>query len=759
MLSLRLSRCVTATSFAALIAATPQLVSAQGQLDEIVVTAQKRAESAQDIPLTISAFGEDRLENSGFDSFDDLATLTPSLQFGNFGPITFVNIRGIGNENTTAGGDPGVALHFDGVYLGRPVGALFTAFDSERVEILKGPQGTLYGRNATGGSINYITKKPTDEFEGEFDVTYGNYNWIRTRGAVNIPINDMIRTRVVGFFEDRDGFTQNLVPGGTESNDADNWGVRTHIDFDLGAKGSLLVSGTYLESGGVGSKGELREPYPGTTTDPITNIGGPPGFAFSPGGPASGIPAGNNYLDADGQPVVNDLSPFSEARDLRESQDNDFLLLSATLEYDFGPVLFKSISGYGETSFESSQDGDHSALDLSELLLTEDAEQFSQELQLVSNTDSPFQWIVGAYYFNEEAERRSQFFRSRFDVFAANAGVLSGFDVGGEVETTSWAVFGQGVYAITDTLNFTGGVRYSNDEKEGVNSGFQFTGAPYADPVRGQFDDVTYRIALDWAVADDVLLFGSFSTGYKSGGINQVAAPSLGATNAIFDPETVEAIELGVKSTIADGRLRVNASLFNNNYDDQQFQVFGPGGPEAFNAEGSTVRGVEVELLGYVNETIGFDAAIGYTDSEFDDQIINGVQIGGNQVQRTPEWTFAAGVTGDWNFGGLGALRTRLEYSYTDEIFYTALNRSAGFDEPGGSDLADSYSNVNLRVFWFSEDSKWTAEFAATNVFDTEQEGNILRGIGFLDIPGGGGPEEVTYNPPRQISGRIGYAF
>ncbi len=734
-------------------------VAAEAVIEEVVVTAQKRSESMQEVPISISAFGEQRLEDSGFDGIADLAQMTPSLQFGNFGPVTFVTLRGIGNENTTAGGDPGVALHYDGVYLGRPVASLFTAFDSQRVEILRGPQGTLYGRNATGGSINYITKKPDQEFGGELDATYGDYDWQRLRGAINIPFSEKIAGRFVGFYEDRDGYTENNVSGGTEANDAENFGFRGHLSFDISERASLLLSGTYIESGGVGSKAELREAFPGTTTTPVSNFAGPPGFAFNPMGPFSGIPASNTFADATGIAPTNDLSVFEESKDLRESQDNDFLLVSATFEYEFDRVVFKSITGYAETSFESHQDEDYSALDLAELVLLENSEQFSQEFQVHSNDWENWQWIAGVYYFNENASRTSQFFRSRYDVFATTFGVPSGFEVGGDVETESVAVFTQGTYDVNDVLAITAGVRYTRDEKDGVNSGFQFAGTPYRDPVGGEWDRVTYRLAADWAVGEQTLLFASFSTGYKSGGINQVVAPSRGATNAVYDPEFVEAIEFGVKSTFADGRIRINASIYRNEYEDLQFQIFGPGGPEAFNAEGATVQGLEIELQAVLTETLTLDASTGLTDSEFDEQIVGGVQLDGNQVQRTPDITFSIGLTNEWDLGKNGSLRLRLEYAYTDEIYYTAFNRDGGFGAPGGSDLADSYSNTNARLIWYSASDKWTAELSVTNLTDEEQEGNILRGIGFLDIPGGGGPEDVTYNPPRQWGLRVGYRF
>lgn len=716
--------------------------------EEIVVTAQKRAESLQSVPLAVSAFGKSRLEDSGFDNLSDLAFMSPSLQFGNFGPAAFVAMRGIGHENTTAGGDPGVALHIDGVYLGRPIATMFNAFDLERVEVLRGPQGTLYGRNATGGSINFISAKPTDEMEGLVDVTYGNYDWLRFRGMVNLPISDQMQVRLTGFRETRDGYTENTFEGGTNANDADNYGFRGHFNMDLTEEVNLLLSASYVKVQGVGSQPEVREPFPQT-------LDGPPfdGKGFNIGR-AQGGPW---FVDGNGNPLINDLTPFRESKNLPESVDNDILLLSATLTMDFDGFSIKSITGYAETSFESHQDSDSSSADLVELVLLEDAKQFSQEVQFISSNDGPFQWLVGAYYFEEEATRASQFFKDRFDFFAkVFTKDCCGVDLGGFVEASSFAVFGQGSYQLSDTVKLTLGARWTKDEKDGINSNILFV-PRVNDAVSIDDSQFTWRAVLDWQYSDDVLFYASASTGYKSGGINQVAITSAGR-DATYAPEFVDAYEIGMKSTLMDGRLRLNVSIFQNEYDDLQFQIFQFEGPAAFNAKGARVRGIDGDFQLIVTDTMGFDGSFGYMDSEYDEQILSGVQLGGNQLSRTPEWTFNIGANQDWVMEDSSAFRLRVEYSYTDEIFYTPFNRT-NTNALGGSDLAASYSNVNVRLFYTTADDAWTVEASVTNVFDTIQEGNILRGIGFNDEIGGGGQEFITYNPPRQWGLRVSRRF
>lgn len=646
-----------------------------------------------------------------------------------------------------------MAMHIEGIYMGRPIASMFTAFDMERVEILRGPQGTLYGRNVTGGSINLITKRPTNELGGEIDPTYGDYNWTRLRGAINVPIADSINARIVAYKEERDGYTENSVTGGTEANDADNYGYRGHLNFEFSERARLLLSASYVKTDGIGPKSELREAFPGSMTG--ENLAGPPGFACC-GGPASGIPAGNNFI-VDGIPLVNDLEPFREGKEQRESSDDEFTLYAATFEFDFDAFTLKSITGYNETSFDSIQDGDQSPTTLAGTRFREDADQFSQEIQLLSNSDGPMQWILGAYYFDQAATRRSSFFLGRFDAFANQFDVPFGFDVGGDVDSESLAGFGQLTYALTDSINLTAGIRYTEDEKEGTNFGYTFFQPAYEGDLGDSWDETTYRLAIDWQVWEDTLLFTSFSTGYKSGGVNQVTNPNI--DNPIYDPEFVDALEFGLKTTVLDGSLQINASAYRNEYDDLQFQVFGAAGPEAFNAEGATVQGLELEVLAAVSDAFTLNASLGVTDSEFDDQVISGVNLGGNQVQRTPDLTYSIGGVYEWQLQDAGAIRLRVDYSYTDEIYYTAFNRNAGFSDPGGSDLAEDYDNLNVRLFWHSPSGKWTGELSATNLTDEVQEGNVFRGIGFLDVAGGGGPEQVTYNPPRQVAFRLAYVF
>ncbi|XPF93282.1 TonB-dependent receptor [Colwellia sp. RE-S-Sl-9] len=699
------------------------------KIEVINVTAQKRAENLQEIPIAVSALSEEDLENSGFDGISDLSTLVPSLQFGNFGPVAFVAIRGIGMENTTAGGDPGVAMHLDGVYIGRPVGTLFTAFDTERVEVLRGPQGTLYGRNATGGSINLITRKPQDYLSGTLDATVGNYNMRRVRASVNLPFSDSVQGRFIAFTEDRDGFTENSVAGGTEANDADSSGFRGHLYFDINNSLDFTLSASYVKNGGVGTQAEVRSPFP-------DELSGPP------------IPDTNNFI-VDGNKLENDLSPFKEGKNVKESQENNFLLVSGTLDWEFENFSIKSITAYAESEYESHQDTDSSPKALGELVLTETADQFSQEIQFISETNSELRWLAGLYYFTEDGERYSTFFESRFDILAAVNGTEAGVKLGGDVSTTSWAAFAQSTYNFSDDISATLGLRYTDDEKEGTNRNILF-GPLFEDAVGTDSQEVTGKFALDWNYAKNSLLYASYARGYKSGGINQVAIVQAGR-QAVYDPEYVNTFEVGFKSQFLQDTIRFNAAVYSNNYEDLQFQIFQNSGPAAGNAGKATVNGIEMEVVALLGDNWVLDSSLGYMDSEYKDLIFDGVDYSGNQLTRSPELTYSLSLTGNWDLENGGAIRTRLETSYTDEIYYSFANR------PG--DKADDYNNVNARLFWFSPSQQYKVELYITNLTDEVQEGNILRGIGFMDCEGCGGQQFVTYNAPRQFGVTLSYSF
>lgn len=745
-------------------------IQQSGVFEEIIVTAQKRAESVQEIPVAVSALDEDALLRSGFDGVGDLSFMVPSLQFSNFGPVSFLSVRGIGSADNFAGSDPGVALHIDGVYIGRPVGALFNAFDTERVEVLRGPQGTLYGRNATGGSVNLITKKPEDEFGGRVEVTVGEYDLLRVSGSMNIPVSDNIRARIVTFKEDRDGFTENTFPGGTDANDLDNWGLRGHLDIDLSDNINLLVSASHIDIGGVGSHPEMRDAHStGELSPPINSLAAGPVPPLAPGIPVNLA----FYTNPDGSIPVNDQRPFIEEVDHPQTTDNAFTLLSATLQWDFENFTFKSITGYAETEYHSVQDSDQSRATNVLHIPEEQSDQFSQEIQFISTGEGPLRWIGGLYYFKEDARRISTVVGGRLDairdLFLANNFSLGGpgfsedyaFKVGGDVETESFAVFGQATYDINDQFSITGGLRYTEDDKKGINQNIQF--APFVlTPASISSEEVTYKASVDYRFNDDVMVYGSYSHGYKSGGIIQISTDPASAT---FLPEFVDTLEFGLKSQLWNV-LQLNAAVYTSDYEDLQTSAEGALGQLGGNAGAASIDGAEFEWKWLINNTFTFDGSFSYIDATYDelmafdnlDQFRTGglVDYSGNQLPRTSEITYNLGATGYWDLANRGDLTARLEGSYTDETFYEFTNRPES--------MTGDYHNLNLRLMWNSADGKYYGEFYGTNLTDEVQEGSLLLSFGVTvsNQPSGfaePGQEYVTYNAPREFGVKFGYNF
>lgn len=769
----------------------PVSVSAQGLLEEIIVTAQKREQNMQDVPIAITVMDENAIERSGLAGISDLAFQVPTLQFSSFGSIAAVSLRGISYENTTPGGDPGVAMHIDGVYLGRPVATVFDVWDMERMEVLRGPQGTLYGRNATGGSVNFISKRPTDELEGKVDFTAGNFDRLRARGIINVPVNDRVKARFSGMWEDRDGFQENRVAGGTEGNDKDAYSLRGSFLVDINEDAELLVIANYADTGGVGRSFERRDPFE----------------RCAPPAPCAVLPGGIEYGGVSSTPVqlVNDQIPHVVSKDTPEFSDQEFRSVAGTLTWDLGNMTFKSITAYAETAYHTLTDLDGSERPIFAIELTENQDQFTQEVQLSSNSDGPLQWIVGGFFFTEEADRRSTICNDDFQSFTRapgaagfngscqGFGVISptgqeGFSSGGDIESTSYAVFTQLDYSLTESITLTAGARFSWDEKTAsLNQFLPFApvgnfippspgnpcpcvlvpgagpvpfgglnGPPVAPIITRNFratseqswSEPTWKFNANWAVTDDVNLYALYSRGYKSGGANLNGAT---IEEAFYDPEFIDSYEIGAKMRLMD-KIQLNISAYHNEVDDLQLQVFGNGGAILANAASATVQGVEIESTFVVTEAFEINGSVGLMDAEYDEflQRLNAVTIAdrsGNDLNRAPNVTFNLGSTYSWQMGDIGSFAIRADFHWQDKQFF----------QPDNIDQirVDSYHNLDVRGFWYSTDEKWTIEAYATNLTDQAQIGDILRSVPFQY----GAVDLTTYKAPQMYGVRLGYSF
>ena len=696
------------------------------KLDTVIVNAEKRESSAQETPLALSAFSDEDLERVGAYDVQSLQSQVPNLFFSKDGvnSVTQISMRGIGNENASVGGDSGVALHIDGIYYSRPSVAGNVFFDLQGIEVLRGPQGTLFGRNTNGGSVNLITANPTDEFEGKADVTFGNYDRFRFRGVANLPLNDRAALRISGYREVRDGYTE-VLNGFSDIDDADNTSLRAKLRLDLSDSVEWVLGASIdkIEGAGPGVKiiGDYadevvlaRDPV---TLDPVATL--------------------DRLADA----LPNPSDPRKTRRNLNETRDAEYRTLTSHLTWDAGPVLFKSITGYADSENVAFRDLDTSEINLATIDIAIEGEQWSQEFQLVSDYESPLDWILGAYYITEDS-------LIDLGVFDGLFGLITN---GGEAETESWALFGQANYALTDRLTVTAGARYSYDEK--VGSDYLIIPG-VVEIFNGGSDDwsnTNYRLGVDYKVSDDSLLYASFARGYKSGGY---VVGSFIFAEPTYDPETVNAWEIGSKNRFWNDRVQLNLAGFYYDYKDLQVFKFLANAIAIENAAQATVAGAELELQAYLTDDFRVDGALAYLDAEYDDFMSQdpifpelGLQdVSGNRLNRAPEFSVSLGAEYEFDLGNHGRLVPRIQTYWQSEVFFRQFALA--------TDRQDSFMKTDLRLSWFSEDETWRVEAFVRNLEDEDTVNNTTYGSPLY----GASPQGI-YDPPRTVGVTIGVTY
>jgi iron complex outermembrane receptor protein len=674
-------------------------------IEEILVTAEKREASAQETPIALTAFDQDALDARGIDNIEDLQFNIPNLviSHNSQSPVTYAYIRGIGSDQLVAGFDPGVAYHIDGVYVGQPSSMPVDMWDMERVEVLRGPQGTLYGRNTTGGSISVITAGPTDDLESNVDLTLGNYDRVRARAAVSGPIADGISGRLAAIVDEADGYQRNGV--GEDADVTDHWAVRGKLGFELGESADLVLTAQRFEN--QGNQGQRkREPFDSFVYDGA---------------------------------IPNSTDRRSVAKDHPEKLDLENNFLSARLTVDVGFADLVSITGYIENEWFQTMDIDMSSNPVQVQNWEMETEQFTQEFQLVSTSSGPWTWIVGAFYFDEELSTDYNFEDTSIFGFQ--------FFNGGDLDTESMAVYGQASYDMRDggtPLRFTAGARYTTDEK----SIDEYQRIPqFALDLAGSddksWDEWTGKLGVDWFVSDDVMAYASVSHGYKGGGF------SMGQFDT-YDPEFVDAFEVGVKSTLYDGRAQVNAAAFYYDYQDLQVNYLLFTSFTTDNAAEATIQGLELEATLLATDQLTFFVSGNLLDAEFDEYLFTVdppiVDLSGEKMNRAPESSFNVGAQYDWPLGDAGTLSARADYYWQDEMYLRVQNIPRH--------RASSYDTVGARLVWTDASERWVVEAFGDNLTDEDN----LRGITVSDGLSTGTPNTFeSYHPPRTYGVRVGH--
>jgi len=723
-----------------------------GTLEEVIITARKRSESLQETPVAVTAFTSEGLENKGFSNVSQIGQSTPNLQFDSSGPVSgsssnaVVFIRGIGQNEFLPTSDPGVATYVDQVYISRSIGGVLDLLDIERIEVLRGPQGTLFGKNTIGGAINITTQRPGEDFEAAVEMIVGSDSRVDVRGSVNIPVSDNFYARFSGSSKNRDGYGTRVLTGeelGDVNSDSGRfsgyWAATDHLDVSFSvdatrARESSIASTLLSDGPNVGAIGGgfLAQIHNGCvmSTD-CSRL----------------IPSSQNQQYNASQ-ATNDV--FTTTATGPNHSDLDVWGVSATIDWDLDSYSAKYITSYRELESGFGMDADNSPIDLVHTDLDLDHKQMSQELQL-SKAEDNYSWLVGLYYFEEEALETGPVTIIPHLFVPGVPATAASLEEHLDVQNSNLGAFSQGSYSISDQLSVTIGIRYTKEEKELDVSGFILSdlGLPLVTNPRGQetFEEVTGKLGVEYVTEDLTLIYASYSQGFKSGGFNgRYTRPTTDLV--AFAPETVNTYELGVKAEFLESRLRLNTALFHSEYQDIQVVVFDGITPLTRNAAEGSIQGVEVELTYLPAPGWNIDAALGYLDAKYDgvglQAIANGLTIDKSFV-NSPEWTGSFAAQYEYNVLDMGVLLTRLDISYKGELAKDAINTPELIQEP--------VTLVNARIAFTSSDDHWTLALFGSNLTDEE-----YLGSGFSDLPTFGFISG-TYARGREWGGSVKYRF
>ncbi len=725
MKQLKLSSQIAVLSLASTCTALSQ---AAVMLEEVVVTAQKRSQSQQDVPIAITALSANDIERLGATNVKDIQFSAPNLVVAGGNPVNQrFSIRGISDRGRNPGYDLRVGVYVDGVWVGKSAASNQSSLDVESIEILRGPQGTLFGKNTVAGAINITTKKPTDEFHGNVELGVGNYGASKLKAAVNVPFSDTVRGKLSVIKDTRDGYVDNLASGDavsqSEYNDKDEEAVRAQLVWDAGDQTEVMLTFDHLES----SANDLLAGE---------RLGDP-------------LAPSIREVSLDGASSVEVEGVGGYSLQVNHSLANGFELTSITA------------SRYEDWNYQNF-DEDYTPLALAESNTWVESSHITQEIRLASPANEKFDYVVGLYYLDQEIDGIGD---ASVDAFAVGAVPSPGLLVlGVNYDTTvtveSWAAFAHFNYRFNDQLQLTGGVRYTEEDKDidfiiTDNSGFFV--APAATVLTTEeviaarsSDDLSPKISLNWFVNDDIMVYGGYSKAFKSGGYN---ADFIADANGLeFDDESVDAYELGIKSTWAEGRLRINAAVFESNHSDFQVQAQTPiaGGGSILtvsNAGELTSQGFEIDAQFLPTDWLRVWGSYGYTDAEFDS--FEGCSIGGgigscagNRPTEAPKQSYNFGAEVTSQVAG-GEAFANLNYFWRDEL-YSNPNNEAAF-------LNEDHSELSGRVGWNSLDGEWSVYLWGKNL--TDEETQVFNGESFLNYG------RAIYNMPRMYGVTVSKAF
>ncbi|MFT5501014.1 MAG: iron complex outermembrane receptor protein [Woeseiaceae bacterium] len=749
-------------------------------IEEIVVTAQKRETALQDTPIAITAFTSAQIERDRIEDFRDIAAHTPSMTFTQLQGYTQIAMRGVGLDLTNLSAETSVALYEDGVYRGASFLQGVPSFDMERIEILRGPQGTLYGRNATAGAANIITKQPLEIPELNASITAGNYDQRRLDLGFSGPIvPGVVSGRASFVYDDRDGYRDNEAINKDEDA-ARMEAVRGSLFFTLAENIEFVLRGDYSEndtSTGLLINLQLAPTPLGITPD---NVGG---FLTFPdpglGGASLADVFGLSFPQA-GSPVIADPDDQKVRLEQPTSRNIEQKGVSGTLTWEFDQVTAKFIGAYRDNEMKFLADNDGTDIQI----LTNNALQTNEQTSFEVNFsgvawDGRMDWLAGAYYFQEDG--LAQFFydlsafqttfEALFGIFGPGGaplpvGSLAAFGnhlttgQGSEIpfldfrmtqESESRAVFGQTTFSLVEDLRLTLGVRYTEDEKKVHRELTNNLGGAACDSISDEsWSQATGTLILDYTFSEDAMVYGSLSKGYKAGGYNP------GECFDVFDPEDIVSYEAGIKTRVADGRVQLNGSVFMYKYDDIQVNRFVNNASAITNAAEADILGAELEFIIVAGSGLSFDGGITWLDTEyggnatFSDPILGGalIDVDGNDLLRSPALKLYIGSQYEWDTS-VGRFLVRADASFSDSYYFDVFEASL----PNQNEMEqDSYWIYNARVAWESLDGRYEVQGFVENITD-EVYAETRQAIGTTGAVIG------EFSNPRQYGVRVTARF
>jgi len=706
--------------------ATPQ--EGASDLGEVVVTARRRDEALKDVPISVSAIGEERLEQTGVADITALQQQTPNatVQVARGSNSTLISfIRGIGQQDPLWGFEPGVGLYVDDVYIARPQGAVLDVYDVSRIEVLRGPQGSLYGRNTVGGAVKYVTSGLSRDPEMTLRGSYGSYNQIDLLASGSMPLADNFRVGGAIASYQRDGYGANLNTGAE------------HYNKDVLAG---RVSAEWEPQDGV----QVRLAYDRTEDNSNPRHGH---RQVAGVGPGAGIP-GSVY------------DTYAGLGDTNEVMNQG---LSATVQVDLNDAwTFKSITAWREGETNTLIDFDNTPAPTLDVPAVYSDDQLTQEFQFLFNYDR-IQGVMGFFYLDGHAE-------GAFDTIAGNLGIVIG--TAGYVNTTSYAFFGDVNLDFTDRLHLGLGLRYTLDEKTGSVFRANYAGATRSPLLGGtaraptlvrtnyvaskDFDQVTPKISLSYDLTDDLTTYASYSRGFKSGGFD-MRGDAILTPNTVngYSPETVDSYEIGLKGAMS--RFSFSSAIFYNEYNDQQVttQVPAVGGIASFvdNVGSSTFYGAEFEGRLQILDSLSANFAVGYLHSDFEEFLRYNLTTMAYEdisdqvvLQNAPEWTGYLGFTWIGNVGG-GELAVTPSVAYRGDY--------SQFEFPNPVLDQQAYTLVDLSVVWTDPTNRWTLGVYGKNLTDEEYK------VGGYNFAGALYNDSLIayYGPPQTVTAMVQFKF